>query len=41
MGKGDKKTKRGKITRGTFGASRPKKEQNKITKKEKVASAAK
>jgi 30S ribosomal protein S31 len=24
MGKGDKKTKRGKINRGTFGARRPK-----------------
>jgi 30S ribosomal protein S31 len=31
MGKGDKKTKRGKITRGTYGKSRPKKK----TKKEK------
>lgn len=25
MGKGDKKTKRGKITKGTFGVRRPKK----------------
>lgn len=25
MGKGDKKTKRGKITRGTYGVSRPRK----------------
>lgn len=27
MGKGDKKTKRGKIWRGTFGKSRPKKKK--------------
>jgi len=31
MGKGDKKTKRGKIARGTYGKTRPKKK----TKKEK------
>lgn len=36
MGKGDKKTRRGKISRGSFGVSRPKKIQNKITKKEKT-----
>jgi 30S ribosomal protein S31 len=41
MGKGDKKSKRGKITRGTFGASRPKKEQNKQTKKEKMVPVSK
>ncbi|MGB3589216.1 MAG: 30S ribosomal protein THX [Tunicatimonas sp.] len=29
MGKGDKKTKRGKISKGTFGVSRPKKEEKK------------
>ena len=29
MGKGDKKTKRGKIFRGTFGKSRPKKVDSK------------
>jgi 30S ribosomal protein S31 len=29
MGKGDKKTKRGKIFKGTFGKSRPKKKQTK------------
>lgn len=33
MGKGDIKSKRGKINRGTFGASRPKKKQNKEAKK--------
>lgn len=29
MAKGDMKTKRGKINRGTFGASRPRKNSNK------------
>ncbi len=29
MGKGDKKTKRGKISKGTFGVSRPKKVKQK------------
>jgi 30S ribosomal protein S31 len=28
MGKGDKKTKRGKITRGSFGVRRPRKKNN-------------
>lgn len=28
MGKGDKKTKRGKITLGTYGVSRPRKKKN-------------
>jgi len=28
MGKGDRKTKRGKIYKGTFGKSRPKKRKN-------------
>lgn len=28
MGKGDKKTKRGKIVKGTYGANRPRKEKN-------------
>jgi 30S ribosomal protein S31 len=28
MGKGDKKTKRGKIIKGTYGANRPRKEKN-------------
>lgn len=36
MGKGDKKTKRGKVTRGSFGVSRPKKEKNRQTKKEQM-----
>ena len=40
MGKGDKKTKRGKIFRGTFGKVRPKKQskksdEDKDNKKEK------
>ncbi|MFC3881324.1 30S ribosomal protein THX [Algoriphagus namhaensis] len=29
MGKGDMKTKKGKINRGTYGASRPRKAKNK------------
>jgi 30S ribosomal protein S31 len=29
MGKGDKKTKRGKIARGTYGKTRPKKKKDK------------
>jgi len=34
MGKGDKKTRRGKITRGTFGKSRPRhKKKNKAAGK--------
>lgn len=40
MGKGDIKSKKGKINRGTFGASRPRKKQNKATKKEKTTSAS-
>jgi 30S ribosomal protein S31 len=36
MGKGDRRTKRGKIFRGTFGKSRPRKK-----KKDKVAQAEK
>jgi 30S ribosomal protein S31 len=38
MGKGDKKTRKGKISQGTFGASRPKKVQNKKTRKIKMTS---
>lgn len=33
MGKGDKKTKKGKIFKGSFGKSRPKKNRNSATKK--------
>ncbi|TYP92503.1 ribosomal small subunit protein bTHX [Sphingobacterium allocomposti] len=33
MGKGDKKTKRGKIIMGSFGKKRPKKRGPKITRK--------
>ncbi|QRM87968.1 30S ribosomal protein THX [Lacinutrix sp. WUR7] len=41
MGKGDKKTKRGKINRGTFGARRPRikkrvRTENKINVNKKV-----
>jgi 30S ribosomal protein S31 len=28
MGKGDRKTKRGKIVKGTYGVTRPKKQKN-------------
>ncbi len=41
MGKGDKKTKRGKVARGSFGASRPKKEQNRKTKNAKMVPESK
>ncbi|MFC0608167.1 30S ribosomal protein THX [Rufibacter quisquiliarum] len=37
MGKGDAKSKRGKISKGSFGNSRPKKAQNKATKLAKLA----
>jgi 30S ribosomal protein S31 len=33
MGKGDQRSKRGKIHRGTFGKSRPKKKKNKSNEK--------
>ncbi len=33
MGKGDQKSKKGKIVRGTFGKSRPKKKKEKESKK--------
>jgi len=33
MGRGDKKTKRGKISKGSFGKSRPAKSKKKNTKK--------
>lgn len=36
MGKGDMKTKKGKINRGTFGASRPRKQNNVLTRKQKL-----
>jgi 30S ribosomal protein S31 len=35
MGKGDKKTKRGKIFKGSFGKSRPSKPRKKVAKKSK------
>ena len=36
MGKGDKKTKRGKIAKGTFGSIRPKKKQRAATTEKKA-----
>lgn len=36
MGKGDIKTKKGKTHKGTFGATRPKKKQNKLARKLKL-----
>lgn len=36
MGKGDMKTRRGKVTRGSFGARRPKKAANKNARKVKL-----
>jgi len=36
MGKGDIKSKKGKINNGTYGASRPRKENNKIARKQKL-----
>ncbi|MBW2409780.1 MAG: 30S ribosomal protein THX [Deltaproteobacteria bacterium] len=35
MGKGDKKTKRGKIWRGTYGVKRPRKKKTKTVDKSK------
>jgi 30S ribosomal protein S31 len=35
MGRGDKKTKKGKIFRGSFGKSRPRTRKKKTAKKEK------
>jgi 30S ribosomal protein S31 len=37
MGRGDKKTKRGKISNGTFGARRPRKIKRRLTVEEKVS----
>jgi 30S ribosomal protein S31 len=37
MGKGDMKSRKGKVNRGSFGASRPKKKQNKLAKKLKLS----
>ncbi|WP_207436257.1 30S ribosomal protein THX [Sabulibacter ruber] len=39
MGKGDKKSRKGKISKGSFGNSRPKKVQNKAAKAAKLAPA--
>ncbi len=35
MGKGDRKTKRGKLWRGTYGKSRPTKQKRKTQKRDK------
>jgi 30S ribosomal protein S31 len=40
MGKGDKRTKRGKIFRGSFGKSRPNPRQEKLKKKNQPAEAS-
>jgi len=40
MGKGDKKTRRGKIWRGTFGRLRPRPSANKETSKTEVTNEA-
>mgnify|MGYP003868823153 CR=1 FL=1 len=40
MGRGDKKTKRGKISAGSFGKSRPKKERNRIASSPTATPAA-
>ena len=37
MGKGDKKTRRGKIFRGTYGKTRPKPKKFKVKKKEETS----
>lgn len=36
MGKGDKKSRRGKISNGTFGVRRPRKIKRRVTVEEKV-----
>ncbi|QHL87748.1 30S ribosomal protein THX [Nibribacter ruber] len=36
MGRGDLKSKKGKISKGSFGNSRPKKAKNELTKAEKL-----
>lgn len=36
MGKGDMKSRKGKVNRGSFGASRPRKKQNKLARKVKL-----
>ncbi|WP_071885431.1 30S ribosomal protein THX [Rufibacter tibetensis] len=41
MGKGDKKSKKGKITKGSFGNNRPKKAKNVASKAAKLTVASK
>jgi 30S ribosomal protein S31 len=36
MGKGDMKSRKGKLTRGSFGVRRPKRDANKISRKVKL-----
>lgn len=36
MGKGDIKSRKGKVHRGTFGANRPRRKQNKLARKLKL-----
>ncbi len=36
MGKGDMKSRKGKVTRGSYGVRRPKKDANKISRKIKL-----
>lgn len=36
MGKGDMKSRKGKVTRGSYGVRRPKKDVNKISRKIKL-----
>lgn len=36
MGKGDMKSRKGKLTRGSFGVRRPKRDANKISRKIKL-----
>jgi 30S ribosomal protein S31 len=40
VGKGDRKTRRGKIYAGSFGKTRPKDARKKVVKKKSVAAAA-
>ncbi len=37
MGRGDKKTRKGKIANGTFGARRPRKIKKRLTVEEKIS----
>lgn len=41
MGKGDLRTRRGKLFRGTFGKTRPRKKKKKVTQQQTVQEEAK